>query len=277
MINFAAMFKKINILLVLVVFLAVSACNNYQKIIKKGTPDEKYALAQKYYDKGDYFHALQMYDELIVLFRGTPKIEQIYYNYAYCHYKQKDYVMASYHFKYYAKTFPQSPKAEECLFMSAQCKYFDSAEYNLDQTSTKEAIEEMQLFINIYPNSTKIEQANNVIDELRLKLIDKDYQKAKLLFHTEDYYSAVYAFEQHIKDYPSTPYREEAMYLIIQSKFNYADRSIYTKQKERFEQVLVAYNNYYDKFPEGKLSKAALKLNREAQQNITKIENSKLK
>jgi outer membrane protein assembly factor BamD len=271
------MVKKLVYFLIALVVIGVSACNSTQKIIKKGTPDQKFELAQKLYDKGDYVRCIQIYDELMVLFRGTPKIEQVYYNYAYAHYKQKEYVMASYHFKYYAKTFPNGSKAEECLYMSALCKYYDSPSYKLDQSSTDDAIKEMQLFINLYPNSPRVGEANRIIDELRLKLTIKDFEKAKMYYYTENYKAASYAFEQHLRDFPSTVYKEEAMYYIIKSNFEYSKKSVANKQAERYQYVIAAYNKYREKYPEGKFEKAALKIFKETQQELFKLENNESK
>ena len=269
------MIKKINYLLILLVFVGISSCNSVEKTIKKGTPEQKLELAQKLYNKGDFVRAIQVYDELIVLYRGTQKIEDIYYNYAYAHYKQKDYLTASYHFKYYAKTFPNSPKTEECLYMSAMCKYYDSPQYNLEQSSTEDAIREMQLFINLYPNSSRVAEATKIIDELRLKLSRKDFEKAKLYYDTEKYKAAAYAFEQHIKDFPSSIYKEEAMYLIIKANLDYAKKSVIEKQLERYQLVVASYNRYLEKYPNGQYEKPALKAFKEAQLAMFKLENNK--
>jgi len=75
----------------------------------------------------------------------------------------------------------------------------------------------MQAFINAYPNSKKVAEANKIIDELRAKLIKKDFEISKLYYQTEYYRAAVTALKQHIKDFPSTPYYEECMYLIIKA------------------------------------------------------------
>jgi len=210
------MFKKTTyIIIISLVVVLLGSCNRFTRLQKKGTPEEKYNASMAYYEKGDYFHALQLFDELIVLYRGTKKSERIYYLYAMSHYKEKDYVLASYHFKYFAKTFPKSPFAEECMYLSAYCKYLDSPKFSLDQSSTEAAIREMQLYINMYPNSERVAEANKVMDELRLKLIHKDFNAAKEYLKTEYFKAAIYALNQHIKDYPSSPYKEECNYLII--------------------------------------------------------------
>lgn len=266
--SFAAMFKNSLYILVLVGILIVTGCSKFNKVVKNGTPEEKYNAANEYYSKSDYFHALQLYEELIVLYRGNAKIKDLYYKYAYSHYYEKDLELASYHFKYYAKTFPRDSLAQEALYMSAYCKYLLSPKFELDQSATKTAISEFQSFINTYPESSRVADANKNIDELRAKLVEKDFNIAKLYYQTEYYLSAISALKQHIKDYPSTPYQEECLYLIIKANNDYARKSVISKQYERYSNAIAAYNDYMVKFPEGKHAKDAMRIMRNAQSKL---------
>jgi len=266
------MFKKTTyIIIISLVVVLLGSCNRFTKLQKKGTPEEKYNASMAYYEKGDYYHALQLFDELIVLYRGTSKSERIYYLYAKSYYKEKDYILASYHFKFFARTFPRSPFAEECTYLSAYCKYMDSPKFSLDQSSTETAIREMQLFINTYPDSEKIEEANKVIDELRAKLIRKDFNAAKEYLKTEYYRAAVYSLNQHIKDYPSSPYLEECTYLIIKANYIYAKKSIFSRQEERYNLAITAFNDYQAKYPDGRYMKDAKKLLHSSNKGIEKV------
>jgi len=270
--TFAAMFKLRRNIFLLLIVLALGSCSKYQTLVKKGTPEQKYNAALKYYAKDDYYHAQQLFDELVVLYRGTNKLEKIYYYYAQTYYKQHEYVVASYHFKYFAKTFPKSEFAEECYYLSAYCKYLDSPPANLDQTSTKNAIKDMQMYINMYPNSEKVAEANDVMDELRKKLVVKDFEIAKLYLNTEYYRSAIYSLAQHVKDYPSSPYKEETMYLSVKANFDYAEKSVIQKQKERYTDAISAVNDYLDSYPEGEYASDANRYLHSSQVRIKRIE-----
>ncbi len=273
LLNFAAMSKILAYIILLTGILLVTSCSNFNKVVKKGTPEEKLTAAEAYFNKGDYYHALQLYEELIVLYRGNQKIKDIYYHYAYSYYNEKDYELASYHFKYFARTFPNDSKAEEALYLSAMSKYHLSPQFNLDQTSTKNAISDFQVFINQYPESERVNDANKMIDELRKKLVQKDYEIARLYYHTEFYKSAISALEQHVKDYPSTPYAEECLFIIIKANYDYAKKSILSKQAERYNSTIAAYNNYFAKYPEGKYSKDAMRIMRSAKAKLNSIDN----
>ena len=47
-------------------------------MMKSTDMEAKYNAAVKYYEKKDYYHALQLFEELITVYRGTSKAEQSY-------------------------------------------------------------------------------------------------------------------------------------------------------------------------------------------------------
>ncbi len=243
------MIKKALYLLAIILLVQLTSCGKYQKLLKSSDSKMKYEAAIKYYESHDYYHALQLFDDVIPVFRGKEQAEKIHYYYAYCYYGQMDFIMASYHFKNFSRIFPNSKNAEECLYMSAYCKYMDSAPHSLDQSTTLEAIKELQLFINYYPQSKRVEDANKLIDELRGKLTMKAFEIAKMYYKTEAYNSAQIAFKNVLKDYPETKYKEEIMYYIMKSDYFYAKNSIDSKKKERFQNVVKAYNDLVTYYP----------------------------
>jgi TolA-binding protein len=132
----------------------------YSKLIKNGTLDQKYDAAIKYFDAEDYTKALGLFEELMAVYRGTARGEEVHYYYAYCNYNLEDYLVAGYQFRNYVKVFPSGKHAEECAYMNAYCFYLNSPEYSLDQIDTKLAIKEFQSFVTRYPKSERIPKCN---------------------------------------------------------------------------------------------------------------------
>lgn len=225
----------------------------------------KLEKAKEYFAEGDYFRALQLFDELVIVYRGRPEAEQISYYYSYCYYHQKQYLMAAYNFKDFVRSYPQSDLAEECMYMSAYCKYLLSPKYSLDQQSTYEALRELQLFVDLFPKSERMESCNNLIDELRGKLEKKDFETAKLYYTTEYYNSAIFALNNFMKTYPGSSYKEEAMVLLVRASYEYAQGSIPSKQKERYESTVKASAEYLSHFPDGKWSNQVISINRDVE------------
>jgi outer membrane protein assembly factor BamD len=211
--------------------------------------DAKLDLAIKLYDKGDFYKALPLLEELITVYRGTKKAERTYYYYAYTNYRLEDYETAAYDFENFVKTFPGSLFAEECAYMHAYCYYQDSPDYTLDQTNTIKAINELQLFTDRYPQTSRLDQCNKLIDQLRMKLELKSYDNAQLYFDMDDYKAAITSFKILLHDFPSTNFREEVLFKIVKSSFLLAENSIEDKKQERYSNTVTAYTEFISAFP----------------------------
>lgn len=253
-----------NLLFFLVVLsgLLNSGCSNYQKLLKSQDYDQWYIEGVKYYEKEDYTRAATLLSQLVNIYRGTDKAEEVNYIYANCLYGLHDDVLSGHYYREYVKNFPASEKAEECQFMSAYTYYNLSPKPRLDQTATEQAIQEFQLFINMYPNSPRVEEATRLMDELRDKLVYKSYLSAKLYYDLGDYLgnnykSAVIAAQNSLKDFPDTKYREELSFLILESKYIQAVKSVEEKKEERIRDTIDEYYTFVNEFPEGKYKKRA--------------------
>lgn len=235
--------------ILLALIIVTVSCSKHQQLMKSPDNEAKYAAAMDYFEENDYYRALQLFQQLINFYKGTEKAEKLQYYYAFCHYKQKDYILASYYFKRFAQNYPRSQYAEEATFLSAYCYYLDSPRSTLDQTYTIEAINELQLFTDIYPNSERVAECKKLIEELRGKLQKKRYDIAKLYFKMGRYEAAITSFNTLLKDYPDTMYKEDALYHIFKSYYNYTLNSIRSKQEERYQATLDSYNELVFQYP----------------------------
>jgi outer membrane protein assembly factor BamD len=269
-------FSRLKIFLLLLVLVLVS-CGKHQKLVKSTDNEAKYAAAVDYYEKKDYYRALQLFQQLINFYQGTEKAEKMQYYYAYCYYYQKDYVLASYYFKRFVTNYPRSAFAEEAMYMNAYCYFLDSPVSSLDQTNTYTAIKELQLFINLYSNSPRVTEASDLIDQLRAKLQRKDLDIANLYLKMRLYEAAIYSYNNVLKEYPDTDYKEEILFSVLKSNFNYAQNSIASKQAERYQSTLDAYNELVFQFPDTKYIKEANNMNRIALFEVQNVSVSKNK
>jgi outer membrane protein assembly factor BamD len=278
----------------LILLLAALACNNpdkvyestnaknkkkkidftlgkFNKLVKSTDMDKKYAAAIKYYEKNDFNKSLILFEELMSVFRGTSKGEEVHYYYSYSNYELGDFLVAGYQFRNFVKVYPNSKHAEECAYMNAYCFYLNSPEYSLDQIDTKLAIKEFQRFTNVYPKSERIQECNNIIDKLRGKLERKSYENAMLYYKMENYKSATVAFANHIKDFPDSKHVEELRFLTIKCNYLYAINSIETKKVERFREAIESYNKFAELYPTSNYLREAESISTVSQKNIEKL------
>ncbi len=268
------MTMKINyfsIILLVGLVLTFSSCSEYQQLLKSGDYNMKYEKAVEYYNAKDYYRAQTLFDDIVTIFKGTSKAEDISFYYADCHFKQRDYILGAYYFENFAKTYPYSPRAEEAYFNSAYCYYMNSPRASLDQTDTRKAIDAMQLFINKHPTSPKVNSANAHITELRGKLEEKSFMNSRMYFKLADYQAASISLKNSIKDYPDSPYREEVLYLIIKSSYLLAEGSVQSRKGERYQTTVSDYYVFIDEYPESKYAKEIEKMYTESVNQIKKL------
>lgn len=240
----------IGTILVLLAVAVSYGCSDYNKVMKSTDIDYKYERALGFLDSNQCFGALPLLEEVVSVTRGTEQSIDAQYHYASAHRCVGDYYLARYYFKMFAKTFPNDPRAEQAQFEAAMCSYYLSPKPSLDQTETRAAIDEFQLFMDRYPSSALRDSSQTIINGLRHKLEVKSFESAKLYYKTEQYKSAVIAFENALKQFPDTPFREEMQWLILDSYFRYAKMSTDRRKMERFNDTIEAFLTFVARFPE---------------------------
>lgn len=235
----------------------VSSCSKYRKIEKSNDWRIKYEAAINYYENKDYYRASRLFEQIKPITRGLPEGEKVEFYLGYCQYQEGFFLLAAHQFKVFYETYARSEFAQEAEYMRAYSLYSNAPVYNLDQTSSMEAIIAMQNFLNKYPRSEFSDEAEEVITELQVKLETKAYENAKQYFRMERWSAAVVAFESFSNNYPDSEYNEEVSYLKFISQYNYAERSIASKQLERFMKAKDFYINLLDTYPNSEYLKEA--------------------
>lgn len=250
--NFARLKQFFFVFLVAICTLLWSGCSEYRDLLKKGSWEEQYEAALKYYEAKDYYRATVLLENVLPIIRGTQKAEEAQFYYAYAHYYERKYILSAHYFKEFYETYSRSEKAQESMFMHAYSLYLESPNPSLEQSSTKEAIDAMQRFINRYPYSDYKDRAEAILDELQEKLELKAFKNATQYFHLERHKAAIIALNNFQKDFPDSDYNEEASYWKLASQFALAEQSIVSKQKERYYTTIEYYQSFIDKYPESK-------------------------
>ncbi len=249
--------KKLSIYFIIIGAFALTSCDGYNRLLKSSNYELKLEKANQYYAKGNYIKASTLFEELIPVYKGTDKAEEIYYYFSYCNYYQGDYSLSQYHFKNYYRNFPAGKHAEECLFMNAYCFYLNSPIYKLDQTDTKNAMAELQNFIDQFPESTRLDSCNKIYDILRGKLEQKEYDITNQYFNISDYKAAIASAKNLMNDFPDSQHIDEMMYLTIDSYYLLAVNSLESKKLERLNLAIESYLKLVDLYPKSNfLSKA---------------------
>ena len=268
------MHKKVymrRFLIVTMVIILSSCASKFRKIEKSEDWKVKFDAALEYYEKQDYFRAGVLFNQIEAIVRGLPEGEQVQFKLAYCNFYDRSYLLSSHYFKTFFETYARSEMAEEAEYMYAYSLYANSPIYNLEQSSSYEAIDAMQNFLNKYTETEFSEQASEVIDEMQRKLEKKAYENAKQYHKLRIYRSALMAFENFRKDFPDSKFNEEIAFLKIETQFDFAERSLYKKQKERYAEVKTFYESFIDTYPSSEYLKTAERYYTTSIDNLSKF------
>ena len=246
---------KVRIYIVLIIFVLVSSCGEYEKLLKSSDYDLKKAKAKEYFDARQYVKSSEILSQIIPRYRATEEGEELNWMNAMSYYGMKDYYTAGSYFKAFIDQFPFGRRAEEANFMAAMCDYKISPRPELDQENTRNALEGFNIFINRYPSSPQVEESKILMKELEEKLVQKSYLSARLYYDMKQYKAAIVALNNSLKEYSDTKYREEMMFLKLNSLFLYAENSLENKQMERYQETLDDYFSFMEEFPESQYQK----------------------
>lgn len=260
-----------------IALFSITACKStFEKVRTSGDQELILTTAFSYYEKQNYQRALTLFDLVLNTLRGDARAEKAYYDYAYCHYYTKQYLLAAYYFKNFSNTFTNSPLREESAYMTAYCNYLLSPSFRLDQSNTQKAIEEFQLFTNLFPKSKRVEECNKLIDELRRKLEDKAFAEGQLYYDLRQYQAAVISFDNLLRDYPESPDVERVRYLIAKASFLLSENSVIEKKTDRYNETVVRANDFLEKYPKSKYASEVSEIRKDSEHAIKRVK-AKLK
>lgn len=261
-------------LMVLLVCVGMTSCNEYTRIQKSTDPIEKYSYAKKYFNTEKYSWAAALLDEVVPYLRGTSHGEQALYLQGRAHYALKNYGEAQVAFQQYYTTYPNGEYTELARFYSGYGLAQNIPDPRLDQSKTYEAMRELQQFIDFYPQHERIQEAKQLLFDLQDNLAMKELLNAKLYYDLgnyifNNYESCIITARNAMKDYPYSMHREEMHYYVVASLYEIAKNSVIDKQQQRLRDLRDEYYNFINEFPNGKRRKEVDKFFDYAEKHIS--------
>jgi outer membrane protein assembly factor BamD len=264
----------------------LSSCGEYNKVLKSTDNEYKYEAAKSYFAKGQNSKAATLLEDLALIMKGTSNAEESAYMLAMTYYNQGDYITASHYFNTYYTTYPRGTYTELARFYSGKALYLDTPEPRLDQSGTYKAIEELQMFIEYFPESDRKELAQNMIFELQDKLVEKEFLSALLYYDLgsytgntvysstgNNYQAAVVTAQNILREYPYTKRREDLSILILRAKYDMAKESVPEKKEDRMRETIDEYYAFINEFPESKYKSEVERIFKDASKFVKDEEN----
>ena len=245
---------------ILLLVLLFSSCNEYQKALKSEDLGEKFKYAEQLYNDGKYGKASKLFEQIIPKYRGKPQAEKLMFLNANASYEMEQYYVSGYHFERFVSAYPTSEKLEEAMFKSAKSYYELSPVFSKDQEDTVTALEKLQTFVNVYPESKYLEETNKLVKELEFKLEKKAYSIAKQYNKILDYKASIASFDNFIIDFPGTSFREKALFYRFDSAYQLAIKSVEYRKQTRLTTAKTYYNAFKKSYADSEFIEDANKM-----------------
>jgi outer membrane protein assembly factor BamD len=204
------------------------------------TPDDIIKKGDRYYERGRYFQASELYKAFLARHAGHDRSDYAQFMVAECLFDDEQYALAAVEYRLLITNYGYSEYVDDGYFKEALCNYRQSPKPGLDQTKTLEALSQFEQFVRVFGDSPKVGEAQKYISEIHEKLAHKDLENAKYYFGRKRYISAIIYLDKIIDNYPDNSYWVEAKYLKAKALY---------RRGERFDEALELLNEVID-YPE---------------------------
>ncbi len=248
---------------------AFSSCKSqYELLLNSNDVDAKYEAAFNYFNEGKFSKAGSMFESLSIQTNGTERDDTVKYYWGLSNYRFRDYYTAEANLTTLIESFPRSPFTSEARYLRLDCLFRSSLRYEIDLTPTYKAITEISEYMIEYPDSPHIKVCLAMLEDLNGRLDEKAYEAARLYYKMEDYKASRVAFRNVLKDDAENIFREDILYYIAMSSYNFAHNSIPSKQRERYLTFVDDYYNFIGEIPESHYRRELDNVYRKAQKAL---------
>jgi len=263
---------KVKVFYCILFVVSLASCRStFNEVLKTVDYDYKFEAAKEYYAAGNYNKCSQLLEEMVMLLKGTDKGEESLFMLGMCYFNMRDYETSAMYLDRYYKTYSKGIYAELARFFSGKASFLESPDVRLDQTPTVTAINTLLEFMDFYPYSPKRPEVYDMLEELRNRLAEKEYQSALLYYNLgsytgncvnggSNYEACIITAENTLKTYPYTKHREDLLIMILRARYRLANKSVASKKEERYRETIDEYFGFKNEFPDSKYMREADKI-----------------
>jgi len=199
---------------ILALFVAGSMLGgcSQEEVIASRSAEAIFEIAMEKYNNEDFQEAYEEFRVLTLQYPGSALSDDAQFLMGDCKFAREEFILAAYEYEVVIRTMPTSEFVPNARYKMALCHFESARPFYLDQESTRKAMDGFQAFIEYHPTDARVPEAEVKINELNMRLAQKEYESG-LIYMKMDYYRAAgVSFDHVLAKYHDTPYAESAYF-----------------------------------------------------------------
>lgn len=200
------------ILLLALAALVAASCGGPYTPKKMNLATDKLALADRLFDGGSSGRAAAEYKDFLATFAGDERSDYAQYRLAESYRLDEEYALAEVEYRILINDYGYSDYVDDAFYLEGVCAFRQAPRFELDQTKSYQALDRLNRFVQMFPSSSRLEEARAMIREIHGKLAHKDFTAAKLYFSKKHYDASLTYLRKIIDLYPETIWAARSRY-----------------------------------------------------------------
>lgn len=209
----------------------VASCGGPYRARRVDLPNEKLAIADMLFQRGDYADAAIEYKDFLATFAGDERSDYAQFMVAECYRLDEDYLLAAVEYRILISDFGYSEYVDDAFYLEGLCAFKQAPRAERDQTKTYEARDRITRFLRLFSDSPRRDEARAVLAEINNRLGKKAFNAANLYFSRELFTAAMIYYDKIVDSYPDTVWAGKSQYY----------RGFILEKRGRTEEAISAY------------------------------------
>ncbi|NQV41721.1 MAG: outer membrane protein assembly factor BamD [Candidatus Marinimicrobia bacterium] len=188
----------------LIMGLFLQQCASQKSDLDAANIADSYERGLEYFEKKNYLKAEEVFTFIIYNDPGGAYADDAQFQLGETYFEREEYLLAISEYDRLIRRMKNSSFVEDAFWKKTESYCELSPDYRLDRDMTDKALRSLYDFVDFYPESKYLDQAQARILEMREKLAKKLLESAKLYDTLREYESAIYYYDNVINDYSNT-------------------------------------------------------------------------
>ena len=251
---------KVLTLFPIVLLLSQLSCSSYS-IRPNISAEERFELAKGMFSNKDYLEAKTQFKIITLNNPGINFIDEAQFYLADSHFHMKEYIIAADEYNRLTRLYPRSQWTDDAHFKIALCDFKLSPKPSLDQKYTYQAILHLQSFLEDFPGSELVPEAEKLLAISRGKIAQKELKTGDLYRRLSAHFAALVYYNSVLDNYYDTEFAEGALFWKGECLF----------RLNRHDEGLEAFQEYVKRYEKSKKRSDAQRRIEKIQSELAKI------